>query len=292
MTKKHTAKISTLGSRITSIVSVSLVLIILGMLGVTLLASHGMANDIRSRVGFVVKLAPAATDVDVQRVGRAVKAAPGVATYQYLSAESILAEETRQMGEDIQGMLASENPYGSEYDVKVSPEYAGSDSIAKLASKFELDPAVEEVVTQMAVVDSVNNILGRMSWILAGVAAALMIISFVLINNTVSLAIYSRRFIIHTMKLVGATGAFIRKPFVLAGCATGAMAAGASIAVLGALRAYAATLDPMVDTLLPWSLMALIFVAIAVVGILICALAAMFATNRYLRAKYDDMFKK
>lgn len=292
MTKKHKTKISTLGSRVTSIVSVWLVLIILGLLGVTLQASHSMADDIRSRVGFVVKLMPSATDVDIQRVRRTVDAAPGIAAKEYMSPEAILAEETRHMGEDIQGMLASENPYGAEFNIKVTPEYSVSDSIARLASRFELDPAVEEVVTQMAVVDSVNHVLTRMAWILAGVGAALLVISFVLINNTVSLAIYSRRFIIHTMKLVGATGAFIRRPFVLAGAVTGAVSAAAAIAVLAALRAYAATVDPTVAAMLPWSAMGVIFVLLAVVGTAVCALASVFATNRYLRAKYDDMFKK
>ena len=113
-----------------------------------------------------------------------------------------------------------------------------------------------------------------------------------LINNTVSLAVYSRRFIIHTMKLVGATGAFIRRPFILAGIATGAIAAGVAIALLAALRAYAATFDPMVNLLLGWTDMAMIFIAMALLGILICALASTVATNRYLRADYDEMFMK
>lgn len=292
MSKKRFAKISTLGSRLTSIISVTLVLLILGILGMTLVASHGLSDDIRSNMGFVVKLSPAASADDASRVKRLLGATPGLASYQFSSPESILAQESQLMGEDIETMLDGENPFGAEFDVKVKPDYACADSIGALSAAISKDAAVEEVVTDSAVVDNVNSVLHRLSIVLLAVATALLIISFVLINNTVSLAVYSRRFIIHTMKLVGATGAFIRRPFILAGIATGAIAAGVAIALLAGLRAYAATFDPMVNLLLGWADMALIFIAMALLGILICALASTVATNRYLRADYDEMFMK
>lgn len=292
MSKKRFAKISTLGSRLTSIISVTLVLLILGILGMTLVASHGLSDDIRSNMGFVVKLSPAASADDASRVKRLLGATPGLASYQFSSPESILAQESQLMGEDIESMLDGENPFGAEFDVKVEPVYACADSIGALSAAISKDAAVEEVVTDSAVVDNVNSVLHRLSVVLLAVAIALLIISFVLINNTVSLAVYSRRFIIHTMKLVGATGAFIRRPFILAGIATGAIAAGVAIALLAALRAYAATFDPMVNLLLGWTDMAMIFIAMALLDILICALASTVATNRYLRADYDEMFMK
>ena len=140
---------------------------------------------------------------------------------------------------------------------------------------MEIIPSVDEVVTETAVVDSVNSVLSRTSVVLIAIAAALLIISFVLINNTVSLAVYSRRFITHTMKLVGATGAFIRRPFLLAGAATGAIAAAAACAILAGLRAYAAN-----------------FAGLFAAGLLICLAASALSTNRYLRADYDEMFMK
>ncbi len=112
-----------------------------------------------------------------------------------------------------------------------------------------------------------------------------------LINNTVSLAIYSRRFIIHTMKLVGATGAFIRRPFLIAGLATGATAAAIAIAVLAAIRAYSTSFDAALDSALPWPSMGWIFAGVLACGLLICLIASIIATNRYLRADYDEMFK-
>ncbi len=292
MIKKRMAKISTLGSRLTSIISVTLVLLILGILAMTFEASHRLSDDIRSNMGFVVRLSPTATAADINRVKQTVSSLDGLSGYDFASPESILAEESRLMGEDIGAMLDNENPFGAEFDVKVKAEYASADSIARLSTLISADTAVEEVVSETDVVDSVNSVLHRLSIVLLAIVAALLIISFVLINNTVSLAVYSRRFIIHTMKLVGATGGFIRRPFVLAGIATGAIAAAVAIVLLAGLRAYATTLDPAIDTLLAWSDMVWIFAAVALIGILICALASTIATNRYLRADYDEMFMK
>ena len=289
MNEKPSAKISTLGSRLTSIISVTLVLVILGILGMTVEASRRLSDDIRRNIGFVVKLTPGVAEADINRVKQLIGSNAAVASYVFSSPESIMAEESHLMGEDLSELL-DENPFGAEFDIKVKPAYALGDSIETLAAAISADAAVEETVTETAVVDSVNSVLHRLTVVLAAIAAALLIISFVLINNTVSLAVYSRRFIIHTMKLVGATGGFIRRPFVLAGIATGAIAALAAIALLAALRAYGAGIDPMVATTLPWSSMAWIFAAMAVVGVAICALASAIATNRYLRADYDEMF--
>lgn len=290
--KKRLAKISTLGSRLTSVISVTLVLLILGLLGMTLVASHRMSNNIRSNMGFVVRLSPDCSQDDTHRVKQAIATIPGIASYIYNSPESILAEESRLMGENLDEMLDGENPFGPEFDIKVNPEYACADSIAAMSAAISDDSAVEEIITDSGVVDSVNSVLRKISIVLLAIAVALLIISFVLINNTVSLAVYSRRFIIHTMKLVGATGGFIRRPFVLAGVSTGAIAAAVAIVLLVLIRMYAATFDPAVDSILEWSRIGWIFIAIFGLGILICAIASAVATNRYLRAEYDDMFMK
>lgn len=126
--------------------------------------------------------------------------------------------------------------------------------------------------------------------ILLIIAAALLLISFVLINNTVRLTVYARRFLIHTMKLVGAKGSFIRRPFLISNILQGIVAALLACGLLALLAGWAKSLDPAMDSLLPWSALAAVFGGILVVGCAICALAAVIATNRYLRASYDDMF--
>lgn len=291
MTRKPNTRISTLGSRLTSIVSVTLVLIILGILGMTLRASSALSDDIRSNIGFVVKLSREASDIEAGTLRRQISEARFTESLVYSSAEAILAEESELMGTPLDSLL-EENPFGAEIEVKVKPAYACTDSITAIAAAMETVPTIDEVVTQATVVDSVNSFLNRLSVVLLAIAAALLVISFVLINNTVSLAVYSRRFIIHTMKLVGATGAFIRRPFLLAGAGTGAIAGVAAAAILAGIRAYGATFDPIVDVLLPWWTMAWLLAAVIVAGVVICVLASVFATNRYLRADYDEMFMK
>ncbi len=255
-----------------------------------LLASRSLSDDIRSNMGFVVKLAPDAADADINRVKSVVAATPGVAGFVFASPESILAAESELMGEDYARLL-DENPFGAEFEIRMKPDYATGDSIAAVAARISADDAVVETVSESVVIDSVNSVLRRLSVVLLAIATALLVISFVLINNTVSLAVYSRRFIIHTMKLVGATGGFIRRPFVLAGLGTGAVAAAVAIILLACIRAYASTFDAAVGTVLPWSSMVMIFVAVTFAGVLICTAASAIATNRYLRADYDDMFK-
>lgn len=283
-------KISTFGSQITSAISVAMVLLLIGLMAMALVTSHKLADDIRSNVGVVVKMLPSSVTAENQRVERLILAQPGIASVRYSSPDEILAEESEMMGEDISAML-DQNPFGGEFEVRILPEYVYSDSIAKITAIIQEDPSVDEIVTETEVVDSINSVLGRVTAIMLVVAIAMLIISFVLINNTVSIAVYSRRFIIHTMKLVGATGAFIRRPFLIAGLITGLVSGVLAIGIVAAIRAYSATFDHTVDDLLGWGTMTLIFAGMLVIGPAICVAASSIATNRYLRADYDDMFK-
>lgn len=290
MKNPRKVKISTFGSQVTSAISVALVLVLLGAMAMALVTSHRLADNIRENVGVVVKLMPGAADTDVDRVQRLISRQHGVTAVTYSSPEKILEDESALMGEDIAAIL-DQNPFGGEFEVKLSPEYVNTDSIGVITSAISENPVVDEVVSETEVVDSINSVLGRLSFILLAVALALLIISFVLINNTVSLAVYSRRFIIHTMKLVGATGAFIRRPFLMAGMLTGIASAATAIGCVAAMRVYAATFDASVNDLIGWDTMAWIFAALLVTGPAICVAASALATNRYLRASYDEMFR-
>lgn len=283
-------KISTFGSQITSAISVALVLILLGGMAMTLAVSHRLAENIRSNISIVVKLLPGASQAETARVNALIASRHDILSSVYSSPDKILEEESALMGEDLSDILG-QNPFGGEFELKIAPEAARTDSIAGICAMFASDPAVDEIVTQSEVVDNVNSFLRKVSLILFIIAVILLVISFVLINNTVSLAVYSRRFIIHTMKLVGATPAFIKRPFIIAGLVTGVISAAVAIAAVAAVRAYAVTFDPSVDTLLDWPTMVWIFAAMLALGTLICTGAAALAATRYVRASYDDMFK-
>ncbi len=216
MAKKRSQHISILGSRITSVVSVALVLVLLGVAALMTSAARKATDNVRRNMGFTIKMERGMGADEINNMKKRLAKAAYVESFVYASPDEILAQESEIIGEDIMA-LVDENPYGAEFDVKVRPQWAHSDSIASIALSVGSAKGVEDVLTDTGVIDSVNRNISRLTWIMLAVAAALLAISFVLINNTVSLAVYSRRFVIHTMRLVGATGAFIRRPFLKAG---------------------------------------------------------------------------
>lgn len=292
MASRRSTRLSTFGSQFTAIISVALVLMILGILAYTAAAARNVTDEIRSNMGFIVKIDREATDADVNALKVALAEAPYTSSYVYATADDILRQESEAMGEDIAAVVDA-NPYNAEIDVRVKPEYAVADSIEKAAEAVRAREAVEDVLTETVIIDDVNAALSRISWILLAVAGALLVISFVLINNTVSLSIYSRRFVIHTMKLVGAKASFIRRPFVVAGVVNGVISAAIAIAVLAAVQLYISASYPAdAGMLASWGTAAMIYIGLVAAGIVICGVASLIATNRYLRAGYDDIHMK
>ena len=189
--------------------------------------------------------------------------------------------------------LLDGNPYNAEIQVRLCPEYLSADSIAKITTSLtQKYPAAESVVAQSDVADSVSRNMNTLMLIPAAVALALLLISFVLINNTISVAIYGRRFVIHTMKLVGARRGFIRRPFVRMGITAGLCGAIIASAILCGARAYLPYADTDVAAMIGWNDVALICAALAVCGMAVCGLAAAWSANRYLNKNYDQLFKK
>lgn len=291
MTKKKSSRLSAFGSRLTTVISVSLVLLILGIIAMAGLLARSGAEQIRSNMGFIVKVEREAPEAEINRLKQQLPQYPFTASAVYASPEQILQEESQYLGEDAAAMLDI-NPYNPEFDVKVTSAYASADSIESVRRHLAADPAIEEIITAPTTITNINFFVSRITWILIAIAGALLLISFVLINNTVYLAVYSRRFIIHTMRLVGATPGFIRRPFVLAGVASGAVAAVIAIALMLGSQFWLASLDPMFEQSLQWADLVLVSAGIVIAGILICTLASALATNRYLRQSYDEMFMK
>lgn len=291
MARKRANRISTFGSQLTAIVSVTLVLLILGILAVIGIAGRSGADQLKRNLGFIVKVDRNAADTQINRLKQIFNTSPYVSSYIYSSAEEILEAESKYLGEDLASLL-DVNPYGAEFDVKVSPQYASVDSIESLAVRLAEDESVDRVLTESSMIAAVNSTLGRASWLLLAVAVALLVISIVLINNTVHLSVYSRRFVIHTMKLVGATGGFIRRPFIRAGAINGLISAIIASLLLVAMLAYSANIDPLLASCFSVGLCVIVVAGMIIVGVLICTVASLFATNHYLKANYDEMFMK
>lgn len=274
----------------TSTISVTLVLFILGLVGAINITFHGISRQVKEKMGFTVVLADSISSEGIESLRTLANQAPYISEYNYLSSEEVLAEETQGEGNDLVELLGV-NPYAPMLEVRVKEEYANADSITAITAQWNAMPEVDEATANTEMIDNLDRNARLLNLILIIIAAALLLISFVLINNTVRLTVYSRRFLIHTMKLVGATGAFIRKPFLQINLLQGVIAGVLASGILVGFTAWAASLkEVLLTAFLPWDAVGLLCLGMIVAGMIICTLAALLATNRYLRKDYDAMF--
>lgn len=292
MSKKNkTSSGSAFGSRVTSVISVALTLVIIGLLAQTAVIGHHLTDSVRRSLTATVQAVPGANDIALNRIKRLISANPAVASYTFVTSDQVLAQEVLYIGEEIATLL-DENPYSAEYEVHFRPEAARKNSIEDFCKQMQADPAVETVLTDMTVVDNVNRTFSRLTLGLTIVGAVLLVISLALIQATVSLSIYSRRFLIRTMKLVGASPSFICAPFVRAGLVNGLIAGLTASALLAAAQSYAMYSGSWLAPMLNWGDAALVYVGLVVLGMLICPLAAWIAATRYLHRNYDSLYRK
>ncbi|MDE5687840.1 MAG: permease-like cell division protein FtsX [Paramuribaculum sp.] len=292
MRKNNRHSIPLLSSQLTATVSVALVLLILGVMALLGVAAKNAADDIRSRIGFVVIMTEDADAAATQALKKTLEAAPYTAAVNYSSADDVLRKwnESMDAGADSVNALLGINPFLPEFEVAVKSEYASADSLSRIVKALRPVSCISDIKMQADMVSSINATIRSLGIVLLCVATALLMISFVLINNTVRLTVYARRFSIHTMKLVGATASFIRRPFIVSNMLNGIVAAFIATAILCGALFYAGTARTEITQFISWSEAAWIFAGLFAAGIIICTLAAFFAANRYLRLGYDDMF--
>lgn len=290
MVKKGQNGISIISAQLTSTISVMLVLLLLGIIALIGIAANSVKQSIQESMGFNIVLADSIPQNQLNNIKQACSASPAIASQRYVSSEAALAQWQQQTGEDLMEILEV-NPFSSEIEVKVKAPYANTDSIAKISAPIKSMPGVTEITVPTQMVDAINQSLRSLALVLTAVSALLLLISFVLINNTVHLAIYAKRFTIHTMKLVGATAGFIRRPFITSNITCGIIAALVADAILAAIITYAHTISTEISRAISWPDAACVFVAILIAGIIITGAAALLSTNKYLRADYNDMFR-
>lgn len=265
-------------------------LLVLGVVALMGIAARSVTRDIKENMGFDLIMAEDVDESTINEIKQQLGKSPFVSSFSYFSAEDALRQWQEDTGEDLSDILDA-NPFYDEFDIKVKEIYANIDSINAITSRFRANKAVGDINIHTEMVETVNRNIRSIALVLITVAAALLLISFMLINNTVRLTIYSRRFLIHTMKLVGATGGFIRRPFLINNVVHGIIAAAISSALLSALVYYAHSLDASVAHAVTWDDAALVFAGVLIAGVIICFVSALIATNKYLRLSYDDMFK-
>lgn len=290
--KKHSL-IPIFSSQMTAMISVALVLYILGIIALTGLVTHRLTESIRQQVGFVAVFSDKASEADINAVKKWLGAAEAIADYRYASADEVMTRWQNDMGADLDldEILLGVNPFAPEVEVNMRASHASPDSLDAVASRVGKFAGVDHVTVNLDTAREVGRSLDSIMIVMGLIAGALLVISFVLINNTIRLSIYARRFQIHTMKLVGATAGFIRRPFVGRNVVSGILAALLASMALVASAGYAGHLEPSTLSAVTTADMAIVVAGLFAAGVTICALAALFATNRYIRISYDRMFK-
>jgi cell division transport system permease protein len=271
------------------VLSVFLVLFLLGILGLFIINSKKLANDFKENIAMTVFFKNEANDSIVKSFDQQLKTSPFVRSHKYVTKEAAAKEHTDIIGEDFMTFLG-ENPLQNSYDIHFKGDYVVNDSITKIEAQLRKNTMISDIVYDKQLVNLVNDNINKVSmWILI-VSSFLAVIAVLLINSSLRLSIYSNRFIIKTMQMVGATKSFIRKPFVMRSIKLGMLGAGlAVIALLGVLF-YIDTNFPLLDIFNDKLSIGLVLLGVLLVGILITWLSTYFATQRFLNLRTDDLY--
>ncbi len=285
-------KVSTarfLNAKIISTISISLVLVLLGITILILFMGNGLSRFVKENMSFNVMLSTDVNDAEITRIRKSLDAQPFVRSSRFISKEEAKEQLIKDLGEDPEELLGY-NPAQDCIEIFLHSEYANSDSIAVINKVIRQDNNVTDLLYQQEAIDLINENLSKVMTVLLILAAILLFISFTLIRNTIRLSVYSKRFLINTMKLVGATGGFIRKPFVVNNIITGIVAGIiANLIIFGMIvyfsREYA-DIQPIISNVD----IILIFAIVILLGIVISMVATAFAVNRYVKMKTDQLY--
>ena len=274
---------------ITSSISTMLVLLLLGMVVFFVLSANNLSTYVRENIGLTVLVSDDMKQPEALKFQRELNEKAYVKESQYISKEQALKEQTEAMGTDPAEFLGY-NPFTASIEIKLNAVYANSDSIAWIQKEILENKKVMEVSYPQDLLDSVNRNLQKVSLFLLGLAALLTLISFALINNTIRLAIYAKRFLIHTMKLVGASWSFIRKPFLIRNLWIGVLAAVMADAVLMTMAYMLVKYEPQLVEIITAQTMLVVMLSVLAFGVLITWMCAYISINKYLRMKASTLY--
>ncbi len=274
---------------LTSIISTGMVLVLLGLMVLLGLAARMLADSVRENLMVTVVLADKADDVRAHKICDTLENKPYVSAVQYISREEALREHVQSMGIGAAQFLDS-NPFSISFEMRMKPEYSNSDSLLWISKELESTELVTDVIYQDDLVKGVNDNIRRITAVLLVIAALLVVISLSLIHNTVRLSVYSQRFTIRTMRLVGARWSFIRRPFLWRAVLTGVLAALVANGVLWGAMRWAVTHDSEVADFVPLENMLIAGGCILLVGLLMTVACTFVSVTHYLKARESSLY--
>lgn len=289
MAYKKSGSVSFFSSRLTSVISIALALYMTGVFFVFGLLSRGLSVYMKENLAFSVVLKDDLRESDIRRMQDYLEAQPFVRSTEYVSKAEAAEEMKAELGEDPEVFLGY-NPFHASIGVTLKSEYANAENLREIEKKLTTDVRVMELAYRKDIMQTVNDNIRRIGLVLALLIALLMVISFVLISNTIRLLIYSKRFLIYTMRLVGATPEFIRRPFIHSAVVNGAVAGGLADMLLALTAVYLQNELSGLDRILPVGGVVTVCLVLPLLGVALSVGAAYFSVNRYLYMERGQLY--
>jgi cell division transport system permease protein len=275
---------------ITLCISTAMVLILLGLVLLTVFTANNLSAYMKQTFTVTMLLGDDMSESEAKQLCQKLQQQPYISELTYISKTAALKEGKEALGADPSEFVGA-NPFPASVEFSLKSDYANSDSLKWIAKELQQNPKITEITYPEDLIDQVNKTLRKISFVLLVLAGLLLIVSFALINNTVRLGIYARRFSIHTMKLVGASWAFIRWPFIRRSIWLGLVAGIIADSVL-AIGLYLFYLnEPDMMTVLNWQVLTITGASVLLFGVLITMFCSWLSVNKFLRMKAGELYK-
>ncbi len=277
------------GSFITTIISVSLVLFLMGLVGLLGLNATRLSTFVKENIGFSIFVKETMKEPDINLLQRILNSKKWVKDTRYISKEEAAEELKKELGEDFVQFLGY-NPLSASVDVHLYADYANTDSVKNIEKEILALPQVKELVYQESLIHLVNENVERISFVLVLFSSLMFLIAITLMNNAIRLAVYAKRFIINTMQLVGATRGFIRRPFLYRSILHGLISSFIAIGMLSAIIYMGETEMEGLVSFRDVDILMILFGSVVLLGIIINLISTFFAVNKYLNIKVDNLY--
>ena len=275
---------------VTLCISTAMVLILIGMVVLTVFTSRNLSSYVKENLTVTMILQPDMSTEESAALCQRIRSLHYINSLNFISKEQALKEGTRELGAN-PAEFAGQNPFTGEIELQLKANYANNDSIKNIERELRTYRGVSDITYPQNLVESVNHTLGKISLVLLVIAILLTIVSFSLMNNTIRLSIYARRFSIHTMKLVGASWGFIRAPFLRRAVMEGLVSALLAIAALGVGLCLLYDYEPDIRKVLSWDVLVITAGIMLAFGVLIATFCSWLSVNKFLRMKAGDLYK-
>ncbi|MBC8510812.1 MAG: cell division protein FtsX [Cryomorphaceae bacterium] len=278
-----------LSSSASVVISLSLVLFVIGLLGLVLINAQRLSNYVKENIGFTIMLKEGVNEMEIINFQKILDAADFAKSSTFVSKEQATKDLQNDLGEDFVSFLGY-SPLLSSVDVKLNASYANTDSLAVIKTELNDYPVVHTIFYQENLIDKLNSNVNRLSFFLLSFCLLLFVIAFALINNTIRLSVYSKRFLIRTMRLVGATNSFIQKPFLVKGIYQGIYSSIFAIFMLiGSIQLIQSETASMLN-ITDLKIIGFIFILIFIFGFFLSWISTFFAVRKFIKQNESELY--